>query len=176
LLAHTYEIHPSSGKSNEPCVELTTSRWRDVPAASLPKHFKHRSRLHYYLAEQDAELRRPGTQPLLCNERGEVCDSSRAAILMASSRGWIAPPAEDTFHSVTVEVIEAIAAEQGLALERRPIALGELTKAREVLWVNTPRGICAVSHIDGVAIGDGGVGSRCRELQQWYRQAAERSA
>ena len=39
-------------------ISLCTASWRDIPSSCLPKHFKHRSRLNYYLAEREAESMR----------------------------------------------------------------------------------------------------------------------
>ncbi len=176
LLVYTFELPVESQSPEAECVSLWTTSQPEVPPASLPKDFKHRNRLHYYLAELEAETHQPGARPLLLNARGEVCESSAGALLAWIDGGWVAPPREEIFASVTLAVIEENAAREGGPLLRRPIRAGEFRGATEVVWGNTPGGLRAVTQIDGQPIGDGKPGPRFRALRDRYRGWALASA
>lgn len=136
-------------------IELTTVSQREIPDAAIPKQLKCRSRMHYYLAEQEATVRRPGSRALLLDLAGNVAEGSTASIAMVRGGAIIAPPYASVLPSVAFRFAETLlgSAKSELKIERRPFSVAELKTADEVLWFSTPMCLLPVSHIDGVTIG-----------------------
>ena len=92
-------------------------------------------------------------------------ESSTAGILVWSDReGWVAPPEENVFDSITVAIVQELAAANHIGFRRRSVSRGEMTAAGEVLWCSTPVGLRAVTSVDGQSIGDGVPGRHFKHL------------
>jgi branched-chain amino acid aminotransferase len=152
-------------------VRLATTGVREVSEESIPHAFKHRNRLHYYLAQQEVDRRSPGCRPLLATHDGFVADSTTAGILVyRSSTGWLAPLKEQALQSVTVEVVEALAQAAQIGFTRRAIQFSELATADEVMLCSTPTGVLPVVEFDGQPIGDGTEGPHAKKMSQLWSQ------
>lgn len=164
-------------------VRLATTEIPEISAASQPHDFKHRSRLHYFLAQRDVSRRRPGCRALLKTLEGYVADSPTAGVLMYGSGTWVSPAPSQVLHSVTVEVFEALARTAGIGFERRAIEFLELSSAEEIVYCSTPTGLLPVVELDGEAIGEGRPGPQFAQMAgRWsdlveldYRRQATRN-
>lgn len=145
-------------------VQLFVSPVREIPDVCLPKSFKSRNRLHYWLAEQDPRHKPLRVLPLLCNLAGDVCETPTCSLLIREGEQFFAPPLEDVLSGITLEFIERQLHEIGRAIERRPISLDRIKAASEVLLTTTSAMVLPVVGIDDRAIGDGTPGPTFRTL------------
>ncbi len=152
-------------------ISLTTAQTREIPRECIPRHIKHRNRLHYYLAEREARSADGQSRALLLDLDGYVAEGSTAAIVMyRSDEGLIAPPSEKVLGSVSWEFTAGLAARRQIPVSRRDIRPDELLTADEVLWCSTPMCLLPVTSIDGKAIGAGIPGSTFKNLiADWSR-------
>lgn len=148
---------------------LVTSSVRQVPTSCWPAELKCRSRMHYYLADNQARQTDPRARALLLDQDGFVAEASTASILMyREDEGLLAPPQEKVLPSVSVATIRELAAELGLGFSHRDIRHEELTHADEVLLCSTSPCVLPVVSIDGHSIGDGRPGAVfSRLIRQW---------
>jgi branched-subunit amino acid aminotransferase/4-amino-4-deoxychorismate lyase len=150
-------------------IRLATTKWRDIPASCLPKNFKHRSRLNYYLAQKEIAAQAPGCRPLLLTPDGAVAGAATAGLMAwIPGEGWITPPADIGLASITIEVLTELAEEAGVPVHRRRWSVDEFASASEVVWCSTPTGPLPVTEVDGRRIGSGEPGPRFETLERWW--------
>lgn len=146
-------------------VELVTSEVRQVPPACWPAHLKCRSRMHYYLADQEVAARRPGAKALLLDLSGQITETSVANVLLVDDAGGIiSPPRENILPGITWEYVRQLAAECQIPWTERPVWPAELATSSEILLTSTPTGITPVVCCDATPIGGGQPGPVYRRL------------
>lgn len=140
-------------------VHAVTSPIRQVPDASVPSMAKHRSRLHFHLAQQQAP---PGTWPLLRNEAGAYCEAP-GANLVAVRRGEV--------RGVTANALGGISMATAVELAGGRFVAEGVARVAELdeLWLTgTPFCLLPVVALDGTPIGEGTPGPVYRRtLAAW---------
>ena len=63
---------------------------------------KVRSRLHYFLAEQEASAYEKGSRPLLAHADGRISETSTANIAALHGRTIVTPPKEDALPGISM--------------------------------------------------------------------------
>jgi branched-chain amino acid aminotransferase len=144
-------------------VHCVTSPVQQVPDACVPSAAKHRSRLHFHLAQQQAP---PGTWPILRDARGAYCEASGANLVTVRT---------DRHGCQTVGCLDAQAL-PGMSMETvRALTGGHSETWRhgqrrpQELWLTaTPFCMLPVVSLDGKPIGDGTIGPVFKEtLGKW---------
>jgi len=74
-------------------MSLSVVETREVPGACVPRQLKCRSRMHYYLAEQEAAKKQPGSRALLLDMEGNVAEATVATVVMVEQGRVVVPPA-----------------------------------------------------------------------------------
>lgn len=149
-------------------VRLATSSIRAVPDGCVPTDFKHRSRLNYFLAQQEIERHAAGCRPLLLNTDLSLADAATAGILLVRQGCVFAPREDQALSSVSVGVVQELAREAGIGLVRQSCTTDDLLAADEIIWCSTPTGLLPVVELDGRRLGEGFAGPLFRRLaQKW---------
>lgn len=152
-LVYTYELKSADREAAiERGIRLTSVSTTEIPASSVPKVLKCRSRMHYYLAEQEARAADPDSRALLHDQEGFVAEGTTASVIMVSENEIIAPLKEAVLPGVTLGYALELAEKLGIRVHRRDITKAELESADEVMWLTTPVGIVLVTHVNGQAI------------------------
>ena len=84
------------------------------------------------------------------------------------SEGRIATPDRGVLRGVTRQTAIELAAELGLALDERPVAIEEALAADEVFISSTAGGIMPVTRINAAPVKDGRMGAVTRALVEAY--------
>jgi branched-subunit amino acid aminotransferase/4-amino-4-deoxychorismate lyase len=158
LVIHAFPLdHQKWWRAYDEGIRLTTVSIREIDTNSVPSELKTRSRMHYWIAQHEAELRRPGTQALLLDLTGNIAETPTASIIAVNHRekAWIAPPKHSILNGVTLDWMERMSPQIELMPLRRAISLDELQQADEVLWLSTPTFVLPVVDVDGQMIGSG---------------------
>jgi branched-subunit amino acid aminotransferase/4-amino-4-deoxychorismate lyase len=158
LVAHTFRLpHAEQAKRHTFGIRLVTVPTREIPAASLDRRLKSRSRMHYWIAQHQAEYAVPGSQALLLDLEGHVAESPAATIVAidARARCCIAPPAAEILPGTCLDWFLQLASRFQLEVERRPMNISDLQSASEVLSLSTPGIVTPVVELDGQRIGSG---------------------
>jgi len=135
---------------------LVVSSVEQTPPQCWPPELKCRSRMHYYLADRQADQRRPGARAVLLDRSGHVTEASTANILMyRAGDGLIAPPQGTVLPGISQAVVTQLAAALGIATAQHSFAPAELASADEVLLTSTPWCLLAATHLDGRPIAGG---------------------
>jgi branched-chain amino acid aminotransferase len=142
-----------------------------VPAACWPAELKCRSRMHYYLADQQARAIEPGARALLLDQRGFVTEASTANLLIyLDGAGLISPPKEHILAGVTVAVVEELAGQLGIPFSERDLTVADVTRADEVLLCSTSPCVWSVTRVNGQDIAGGKPGPVASELRKAWGQ------
>lgn len=92
----------------------------------VPAHAKHRSRLHWWLAEQavrdpNGNFYAPGAVPVLVDQNGGFPDTPIGSVLGISPKGYlIALPSDGVLDSITVQVVKELCPSVGVAVGDLP--------------------------------------------------------
>jgi branched-chain amino acid aminotransferase len=145
-------------------IRLGVSTWRRAADVVLPTRVK--SSANYVGARlARIEAHRLGfDDAVLLNDVGRVAEATGACILIAG-RGRISTPptSESCLDSITVDILEEVAQDLGLAFERRPIDRTELLSADQVGVAGTISELTLVSEVDGFVFDQSGPLTRIRQ-------------
>jgi branched-subunit amino acid aminotransferase/4-amino-4-deoxychorismate lyase len=150
-------------------VRLVTPSTRHVPAACIDPRIKQRSRLHWWLAEQEAHQADPGALALLLDLDGHVTETAAANFLLVRDGVVLTPPRHAVLEGVSLRVVEGLCAALDIGFAERPLAVHDCLNADEAMVCSTPYCLAGVSRINGVPLPWPGEVFR-RLLAEWGRQ------
>ena len=111
-------------------VEAVIVKTRQIPGNCWPAELKCRSRMHYYLADQEAETRQPGARAILLDQDGFVGEGSTANVVAYfADRGLVTPLRSKVLPGVSQEVLYELAASLGVDHCEADLLPAELAKA-----------------------------------------------
>lgn len=128
---------------------------RSIPGSfqcldQLPTEIKHRSRIGYWLADQQANRLQSGSMALLQNSDGVIADTSFANLIAITDRGEWITPSEDYCHlGITIRRTEALLFDCGIHITKRPVLIAELENVSEIFLVGSTGIATPVSQLDG---------------------------
>jgi branched-chain amino acid aminotransferase len=144
---HTFELPFEMWKSSlHQGVRLCIPSIRQIPAECFPVKYKVRNRLHWWLADQEANRIEPGSRALLLDQAGYVTETSTST-LHAVFEGRIVTPSDGVLRSLSSQVVEELAGSLQIPFERRRLTVNELAHAEEVVLSSTPVCLLPVSHV-----------------------------
>jgi branched-subunit amino acid aminotransferase/4-amino-4-deoxychorismate lyase len=127
-----------------------------VPDNCWPSDLKCRSRMHYYLADQQAKARQPGARAILLDQAGYVAESTTANVLIyREHEGLSTPPDENVLVGISLGVVHELAGRLGIPFMRRRITVDELRTADEVMLTSTSVCLLPIAECDGQPVGAG---------------------
>ena len=145
---------------------LATPQNRQVPAECWPVDIKCRSRMHYYLADKQAQRAHPGARALMLDLAGHVLETSTANILVYRvEEGLVSPPGSAILPGISLAVTCELAGGK-VPIRTRMLTVADLMSATEVLLTSTPYCILPATHVNGAAIGNGKPGPMFQSLLQ----------
>ena len=134
-------------------IRLSTVDIQEIPGECIPRTLKHRNRLHYYLAEQQAAKRSPGARALLLDTDGFIAEGTTASIVAVKDGKLIRPHVNKVLPGVSLSYALPMLMGLGLEIVERDSSVAEFQAADEVLWFSSPMAVLPVSAINGVTIG-----------------------
>lgn len=153
-------------------ISLQVSDYRQVPGNCWPPQLKCRSRMHYYLADQQARQIQAGARALMLDQHGNVAEASTANILIyEEGNGLVSPPLEYILPGISLSVIEELAAQNEVEFQYDTISIDRLLNAAEILLCSTSPCIWPVTQCNGKAIGTLGHETVTALLQRTWSQS-----
>ncbi len=165
-------------------IALAVPAIRQIPSSSIPPRIKYRSRLHWYLAEQQARSIDPAASALLLDQQGYVTETNSGNLFVVRQGKLFTPRAETTLSGITQRTVMRLSSELGLTVERADLTPDEVQSADEAFLTSTTYGLMPVTRFHGQPLGSGKPGPLCRQLQSAFsnlvgvdirQQAAERT-
>jgi len=128
---------------------------RQVPDACWPVQAKVRSRLHYFLADREAQASEPGSRAIICHLDGRVSETSTANIAIVRNGTILVPLPADALAGVSLACAESLAESLGLRWQAQSLSEADLADADEILLTSTPNCILPATRFNGRAVGTG---------------------
>jgi len=150
---HTY---PAPFSRNAPLFErgarLIAASVQQPPPGCIDPRVKHRSRFHWWLAEQEVRARDPGAQALLLDQDGMVTETAIANFLVVQKGAILSPPPDRILNGISLQVLREIASDLAIPFVHQPLSLFDCLNADEALLTSTSYCVAGVSQINGAAI------------------------
>ncbi len=135
---------------------LVTTAVEQVSPRSWPASLKCRSRMHYYLADRQADRLEPGARALLLDHEGMVTEASTANVILYCRQGGLRiPPRRSVLQGISLQVVEQLAAAMGIPTEEERFGPDRILQADEVFLSSTPYCLLPVTRFNGQAISGG---------------------
>jgi branched-subunit amino acid aminotransferase/4-amino-4-deoxychorismate lyase len=149
-------------------VHVVTPSIRHVPPECVDPKTKNRSRLHWFLADQQARLADPRAIALLLDLSGNITETSGSNFVSVTGRTIYTPRPRNILHGVSLDTVAQLAPKAGLELVERDIQVYDVVNADEAWLTTTPYCIAPVSRINGTPIGDGRPGPLWRRMLELW--------
>jgi branched-chain amino acid aminotransferase len=143
---------------------------RQPPPQCIDPKIKCRSRMHYYLADQDARLVDPHASALLLDLAGNVTETSSANFLLVEGGTIVSPTTGNTLPGISRATVIELARQLGIPFIEKDVQPYHAINADEAFLTSTPYCVMPVTKINGQIIGDGKAGPVYRRLLQAWSQ------
>jgi branched-subunit amino acid aminotransferase/4-amino-4-deoxychorismate lyase len=140
-------------------IHLVTPSIRHVPPQCYDPKMKCRSRMHYYLADQQARLVDRDAAALLLDLDGNVTETGAANFLMVDDGTIVSPSLRNTLPGVSRATVIELAEKLGIPFAVRDLQVFEAVNADEAFLASTPYCLMSVTKINGIPIGTGKPGA-----------------
>ena len=134
---------------------VVTPSIRHIPPQCVDPKIKCRSRMHWWLADQEAHLADPKAIPLLLDLDGNVTETSGSNFLIAKHGAVISPTARNTMRGISRQNVIELCAKLQIVFTEREFQVHDVINADEAFLTTTPYGIAPVTRINGLNIGNG---------------------
>ena len=150
-------------------LHLVTPSTRHVPPECIDPKIKNRSRLHWWLAEQEAHLVDPGAMPLLLDLQGNLTETSGSNFLLVKDGVVYSPVPRNILLGISRKVVIELCAKLGIPFVERDLQVHDAVTADEAFVTTTPYCMAPVTRFNGITIGDGKPGGPVYErlLSAW---------
>jgi branched-chain amino acid aminotransferase len=145
-------------------VHVVTPSIRHVPPQCYDPKMKYRSRMHYYLADQEARQVDPDAIALLLDLDGNVTETGGANFLIVEKGTIVSPTTVNTLPGISRAMVIELAGKLGIPFVERDIQVYSVINADEAFTCSTPYCVMPVTKINGVPIGDGRPGPTMKRL------------
>ena len=159
IWAQTLPIYPSHLYS-EGAGAVTFEGERALPQA------KSLNTLVNFLARRQAQ--RQGEHEGLLKSHGTIKEGSSSNLFVIRAGRLLVPPPAEVLAGVTADVIQALAAQEGIEVIAAPLAVSETGAWDEAFLSSTSRHVMPLVRIDGQPIGNGRPGPITQHLSQCF--------
>ncbi|MEY3457114.1 MAG: D-alanine aminotransferase [Planctomycetota bacterium] len=133
-------------------VSLRIPTVRQIPPECFPVEFKVRNRLHWWLADREADRIESGSRALLTTQDGLLTETSTACLFVVQN-GRIRTPQAHVLESLSRDIVQELAAELGMPVDRCNLRLADLLDAQEVFLSSSPSCLTPVCCVEGQPVG-----------------------
>lgn len=129
-------------------VLLATPKVQAVPAACIDPHIKHRSRMHWWLAQEEIRQQDPVAHALLLDADGCVTETASSNFLIVKDGHVVSPPRGRILGGVSLQVVAELCERLGVPIEFRKVTLDDCFAADEALLTCTSYCLAGVRRIN----------------------------
>jgi len=125
---------------------------KHVPAACVDPSMKQRSRITWWLAEQEAHQIDPLASALLLDDLDMVTETAAANFLLVHRGAVLSPPRSSILGGISLQVVQELCSELKIPFAERALSLSECITAEEAFLSSTPYCVAGISAINGTSI------------------------
>ncbi len=137
---------------------------RAIPPEALDARIKNRSRMAYTLAEMEAKLVDPAAQSILLDIHGNVAENKGGNFFLVDDGVLKTPHCSSALAGVSRATVLELAAALGIPAQVVDFQPYDIYTADEAFFTSTPYCIMPATKFNGLAVGDGEVGSVTKRL------------
>ncbi len=131
---------------------------RSIPGALLDDSLKTRSRLHYQLANLQANEMQPSAWAILTDPAGHLTEGTSGNVFVVRHRSLFTPRADNVLPGITRQMVLELAASAKIPVFESDITSAQALESEEMFMTSTSIGILHVRHFAGRLIAAGGIG------------------
>lgn len=144
---------------------------RHIPPQSIDPRTKHRSRLHWWLAERAVQKTDPHALSLLLDMDGNITECAGANFVIVKNRTVFSPRSHAVLGGISLQTVRELCGELGLAWVEKDLQLYDALSADEAWLTTTPYCMAPCTRLNTTAIGHGQIGPCFQEvLAAWSKQ------
>lgn len=144
--------------------KLVIPQVRAIPAECIDPRIKHRSRLHWHLADREARLKEPGASALVLDSEGRLTETSSGNFFVVIDGEIVTPSPERCLGGISQRVVRELAETLGIPYRSADLRPGDLQNATEAFTSSTPYCLMPVASVNGEAVGESISGPIYRKL------------
>lgn len=118
-----------------------------VPSDCIPRQAKMRSRMHWWIAEQQVHVIDPNAIALLLDQ-GRVTETAAANFAIVRDGAVLTPARELVLDGISMRVVQEICGELDIPFAESTLTLDDCQRADEAFLTSTPYGLAPVSSIN----------------------------
>jgi len=151
---------------------IVTPSIRHLPPQCVEPKMKHRSRLHWFLAERQAQAVDPRAIPLLLDLEGNVTECAGSNFVILKDRAILTPTPRNILWGVSLQTVKELAPGLGLEFVEKDFQPYDVVNADEAWLTTTPYCLAPCTRINQTPIGSGRPGPRFKQMLHAWSQRA----
>ena len=152
---------------------VVTPAIRHVPPQSLDSKTKNRSRLHFYLADQQTHAVDPKAVSLLLDLDGNITECAGSNFVVIKGRTIYSPTSRNILQGVSLQTVRELAPRIGMDFVERDMQPYDVINADEAWQTSTPYCVQPMTRINTIPIGTGKPGPVFHEIMQAWSDLVE---
>lgn len=153
---HTFPLHFNLFRHYyEQGAHVVTPPTRHVPPNCLSPKAKNRSRLHWWIADQESHEVDPHAVSLLLDLDGNVTETGGSNFILARNGAVVSPHSRNILWGVSLMTVQDLCAELGIPFLTEDLQVHDVINADEAMLPSSPYCLAPVTRINGVTIGSG---------------------
>lgn len=147
--------------------QLKTSTIGIIPNSVFPSSLKHRSRIHYWLADRGVREMNVQNIAVLMDREKRLGDCSIANVIFVDrQQNWFTPDAEYSHHGTTLKQSMELLKTAGTIVQSRPVEYYEAIACQEIILVGSTGVAWSASSIDETILPNSR--NHCQRLQSLW--------
>jgi branched-subunit amino acid aminotransferase/4-amino-4-deoxychorismate lyase len=147
---------------------VVTPSIRHVPPECIDPKIKCRSRMHWWLADQETHLVDPKAISLCLDLQGNIAETSGSNFLMYQDGAIWSSSSRNILPGVSSQFLKQLANELGLTFLEKDFQVYDVINAEEAFLASTPYCVAPVTKINGLPINTGEIGPVFKKLIQLW--------
>ena len=135
-------------------LHLVTTAIGALPDDVIDNRIKHRSRLHWHLADIQAKKIEPSAMAVLTDPDGCLTETATGNICVVDG-STIVTPSQHVLHGISRDVVADLSTSLGLTFATARVTPDELARASEAFLTSTPHCMLPVMRFNNLPIGQG---------------------
>ncbi len=128
---------------------------RQIPPECLSPAMKHRSRLHWLLADAQVRERDPAATAILLDAKGDLTETSAGNFFLVNDNKILTPRPKSILGGISRYTVLLLAEELGIPVNVTDIQPVEVHRASEAFTSSTPYCLLPVTRFEGHDVGNG---------------------